>query len=224
MKTCSVCKALLSFGSFSKNKRSKDGFKTACKKCITERERDSQKEYRDKNKDKYFTYNKNWYKNNKDIKQEYDKQYYQLNKSKISTRKNINDKNRYKIDPCFKLRSLISHAINYGLKLKQSDKNNVSCLKSLFYTIQELKDHLEKQFEPWMTWNNHGQYDIKTWKNDDRSTWKWNIDHIIPQSDLLYSSMEDDNFKKCWALNNLRPLSAKQNILDGVNKTRHIKI
>ena len=28
--------------------------------------------------------------------------------------------------------------------------------------------------------------------------------------------MEDDNFKKCWALENLRPLSAKQNIVDGV--------
>jgi hypothetical protein len=35
--------------------------------------------------------------------------------------------------------------------------------------------------------------------------------------------MEDDNFKKCWALNNLRPLSAKQNILDGTTKIRHEK-
>jgi len=27
--------------------------------------------------------------------------------------------------------------------------------------------------------------------------------------------MEDENFKKCWSLDNLRPLSAKINILDG---------
>jgi len=27
--------------------------------------------------------------------------------------------------------------------------------------------------------------------------------------------MEDENFKKCWALENLRPLSAKQNIIEG---------
>jgi hypothetical protein len=27
--------------------------------------------------------------------------------------------------------------------------------------------------------------------------------------------MVDEEFKKCWALSNLRPLSAKQNILDG---------
>ena len=51
----------------------------------------------------------------------------------------------------------------------------------------------------------------------------WHIDHIIPQSLLPYSSMEDDNFKKCWALSNLRPLSAKQNLLDGANRIRHKK-
>lgn len=27
--------------------------------------------------------------------------------------------------------------------------------------------------------------------------------------------MEDEEFKKCWALSNLRPYSAKQNIIDG---------
>jgi hypothetical protein len=46
-------------------------------------------------------------------------------------------------------------------------------------------------------------------------TWTWNIDHIIPQSKLPYVSMEDENFKKCWALNNLRPLSSKVNLEKG---------
>ena len=40
-------------------------------------------------------------------------------------------------------------------------------------------------------------------------------------SELPYTSMTDDNFKKCWSLNNLRPYSAKQNILDGLTKIRH---
>jgi hypothetical protein len=89
--------------------------------------------------------------------------------------------------------------------------------------MQELREYLEQRFEPWMTWNNYGTYkgeDI--WKDNDITTWTWQIDHIIPQSDLPYSSMEDDNFKKCWALENLRPLSAKQNWLDGVKKVRHV--
>lgn len=50
---------------------------------------------------------------------------------------------------------------------------------------------------------------------------RWQLDHIIPHSEFKYISVENEVFKKCWALENLRPYSAKQNLLDGVNKTRH---
>lgn len=72
-----------------------------------------------------------------------------------------------------------------------------------------------------MTWQNKGTYNKATWDDNDPTTWTWQLDHIIPQSDLPYSSMEEDNFKKCWSLNNLRPLSSKQNLLDGVYRKRH---
>jgi 5-methylcytosine-specific restriction endonuclease McrA len=75
-----------------------------------------------------------------------------------------------------------------------------------------------------MNWNNHGKYNAKTWDDNDPSTWTWQVDHIIPRSDLPYTSMEDDNFKKCWSLDNLRPLSAKQNIIEGSQKIRHLNI
>jgi len=212
---------MLSFDCFSKNKKSKDGLKSSCKKCLYAKEKDTQKIYRDKNKEKYSQYNKNWYKDNKETEKEKDKQYYELNKNKITLRKSIYRKNRKKKDPSFRLRILISGAINVALKNNQSSKNNVSCIKNLYYSVQELAFHLENQFESWMTWENQGVYKKYTWKDEDQSTWTWNIDHIIPQSDLPYKNMTEDNFKKCWALDNLRPLSAKQNILDGVNKTRH---
>lgn len=35
----------------------------------------------------------------------------------------------------------------------------------------ELKRHLEKLFEPWMNWNNHGRY-TNNWNDQDPSTWK----------------------------------------------------
>ena len=72
-----------------------------------------------------------------------------------------------------------------------------------------------------MSWDNWGIYNKDAWDNNDSSTWTWQIDHIIPRSDLPYTNMTEDNFKKCCALENLRPLSAKQNQLDGVNRTRH---
>jgi len=49
-----------------------------------------------------------------------------------------------------------------------------------------------------MTWDNNGSY--------------WYINHIIPQSYYKYVSIEDESFKKCWALDNLQPLEAKENL------------
>lgn len=72
-----------------------------------------------------------------------------------------------------------------------------------------------------MTWGNHGKYIPAEWDDNDANTWKWQIDHIIPQSTFKYKSMKDEEFIKCWSLNNLRPLSAKQNCIDGALKIRH---
>jgi len=139
-----------------------------------------------------------------------------LNKAKLRS------KRLRKEDFNFVIRRSVSHFIWKNLKNNNSNKNGHSCLEFLEYSIEDLKEHLEKQFESWMNWKNYGKYS-KVW-NDDQSTWTWQIDHIIPQSCLPYVSMEDDNFKKCWALSNLRPLSAKENHKDGVKRSRHLKV
>lgn len=150
------------------------------------------------------------------------KAYRNANKEHLSKQRNKNKKFRRQTDQYYRLREDISVIINTALKRNNSSKNGLSCFKFVNYTIIELKSYLEGKFEYWMNWENKGIYRVDTWDDKDQSTWRWNVDHIIPQSDLLYSSMEDDNFKKCWALDNLRPYSAKQNCLDGANRTRHI--
>ncbi len=124
-----------------------------------------------------------------------------------------------------KIQSNVSRAIRFGITENGGNKGGKSCLNYLPYTIPELKEHLTGLFkhidslgsngEVWMTWKNYGNYRTKTWNDNDVSTWKWNIDHITPQASLPYISMEEENFQKCWALENLRPYSAKQNNLDG---------
>ena len=66
----------------------------------------------------------------------------------------------------------------------------------LGYSVEDLKQHLEKQFTDGMTWENYG---------------KWHIDHIIPRKKLQYETTDDENFFKCWSLSNLQPLWAKDN-------------
>jgi len=64
------------------------------------------------------------------------------------------------------------------------------------YSITDLEKHLGKLFEPGMSWDNYGE---------------WEIDHIIPLVVFNFSNPKDIDFKRCWALKNLRPLWAKDN-------------
>lgn len=146
---------------------------------------------------------------------ECDRQYRQNNKKHHNEYQKVYRKNKYSKDANFRLKIITSASIYQFLRTRNLSKANNSILKYLPFYIQELKIHLEKQFEPWMNWSNQGKYNPETWDETDQSTWSWQIDHIIPQSILSYTSMEDSNFKKCWALTNLRPLSAKANILEG---------
>jgi hypothetical protein len=139
------------------------------------------------------------------------KAYYQSNKSKYIERNVRNEIKRRANDPIFKLRKAISAGIR-----KAISKRGESFTKYLPYSVQDLKEHLEKQFEPWMSWSNQGVYKVQNWNDNDPSTWKWNVDHIIPHSTFKYISMDNKEFKDCWALSNLRPYSAKQNVIDGV--------
>jgi len=222
MKICCKCKITLSLNNFHKLTRSKNGYRSDCKGCRKQYRLENidsiklqDKIFRNKHKNKRNNASKIYYANNIDAKKKYDKKYYLNNKKKIILNHNEHNKIKRKININFRLRSIISVAIGTGLKKQNSSKNNKSCLKYLDYTMQELKVHLEKQFEPWMNWTNHGKYNVNLWNDNDSSTYTWQIDHIIPQSKLLYISMEDESFKKCWALKNLRPYSAKTNLLDG---------
>ena len=141
------------------------------------------------------------------------------NKERINSNRRIYNKIRLKNDPRFKLRARVSGSIKKFLKSKSLDKVG-SIINYLDYSIEELKEHLESLFEPWMTWENWGVYNRKSWNDEDSSTWVWHLDHIIPHYTFNYISMEDEEFKKCWALSNLRPYAAKQNVIDGAKKSR----
>ena len=210
MKNCIKCNIEKEEIDFPKNGKY---IKNICKKCI----KIYSKNYRIKNKEEISIKNKKYYKDNKEEISIKNKVYYLNNKGK--RRKYY--RNKYNNDIMFRVKQTVSRLINYSLTSRFLTKNGDSCLNYLQYTIQELKEHLEKQFEPWMNWNNHGRYISKTWKDNDQSTWTWRIDHIIPHSTFHYNSMEDQAFKDCWALSNLCPLNAKQNHSDGVRRIRH---
>ena len=91
-----------------------------------------------------------------------------------------------------RLRCSISRYIAYSLRGKKNGRKWESLVG---YDLKELMIHLEKQFTEGMSWENYGM-----------GKGKWTVDHIIPHSAFGYISSSDLDFKRCWALENLRPM------------------
>jgi hypothetical protein len=85
------------------------------------------------------------------------------------------------------------------LAIRQNKSGN-SWKTLVDYTLADLMAHLEARFAPGMTWANIGE---------------WHIDHRRPRSSFAYSSPDDPEFKNCWALHNLQPLWAADNLAKG---------
>jgi hypothetical protein len=65
----------------------------------------------------------------------------------------------------------------------------------LLYSADELRAHLERQFEPGMSWENYGT--------------DWEVDHIRPCAEFDLTDI--NQCKECYALENLRPLDRFEN-------------
>ena len=168
------------------------------------------REYYRGNWEKIAQYHKKWYqKNRKKILQQ-SKEYYQKNREKVEWRhKNYNQKNkeeilrykgewqkyRRKTDPKYRLDENMGSAIARSLKGKK-DRKGWEILVG--YTLRELMEYLEKQFNSKMNWGNYGSY--------------WAVDHVKPKSLFNYTTPDDLAFKQCWALKNLQPLEKIENI------------
>jgi hypothetical protein len=96
-------------------------------------------------------------------------------------------------DVSVRVNESIKSIIYQGLR---RNKNGRRWLDLVGFTLQELMEHLEKQFQPGMSWENYG---------------KWHIDHIIPVAAFHFERDTDIDFRRCWSLDNLRPLWADEN-------------
>ncbi|NBW15807.1 MAG: hypothetical protein EBR82_48255 [Caulobacteraceae bacterium] len=70
----------------------------------------------------------------------------------------------------------------------------------LGYSVDDLRAHLEARFTEGMTWQNIG---------------RWHIDHIRPLASFTITGPDCPEFRAAWALENLQPLWAKDNLSKG---------
>lgn len=117
-------------------------------------------------------------------------------------------KKMYLNDPVKKIRHTVGMAVRDVLAKSGSSKQGQSTFSKLPYTPEDLKRHIESLWEPWMSWENYGG------KNSNPAK-TWHIDHVVPQVDFSYTSLNDPLFQECWALSNLRPLEKIANLKKG---------
>jgi len=97
-------------------------------------------------------------------------------------------------DPGFKLMGNLRNRMTKFLKVKKMLKTNTMA-ELVCCSPQKLREHLEKQFKPGMTWKNH-------------ATDGWHVDHIIPLASV--KNLEDK--RKLCHYTNLQPLWAEENL------------
>ena len=149
-----------------------------------EKRKSKQAKYRKDNNEKVTSAQRKWYQDNKE------KAFYSHNKY---------EKSRRLTDPSFRFAQSIRAQFRFCLKngIGKNGSTSKEIFNSLGYSVEELRYHLESQFDPNMNWGNYGQ---------------WHVDHIQPVCSFSFYSFFDEEFKKCWSLSNLRPLWASLNV------------
>lgn len=196
LKFCNNCKTHKTRDDFNKMTRAKDGLQSKCKFCFHT--------IRNKNKEKIKDYNSKYRIDNREKMLSQQRQYKEKNKEVICIKNKLYTKNnRIRINEYIKNR--MCNDIEFRLKnnfrsyIKANLKNSKrkSSLQYVNYSIEDLRIHLESKFKDGMTWENHGIYG-------------WHIDHIKPL--CLFDMTKEEEIKKAWALDNLQPLWAKENL------------
>ena len=114
-------------------------------------------------------------------------------KEKLAEKRRIHFHNRLKNDINYRLSWLLRSRVMIAIKSNLMDKA-FKTMELLGCSIQEARQHIEKQFTNGMSWDNHGI---------------WEIDHIIPISSFDLSKPEEQ--KKAFNYKNLQPLMKQEN-------------
>ena len=157
---------------------------------------ESDKRHYLKNREKRLQYFSDWQKDNRDRLNDYHQKWREKNIDKHREYKRKYEKHRKDTDPLYKLISNFRTAIYTVLKESNVDKYG-HYFDILQYTPEELINHLEKQFTDTMSWDNYGI---------------WHVDHKLPITSFDIQEMGDEEFMRCWCLDNLQPMWGEENI------------
>jgi hypothetical protein len=196
---CKVCSKEKSREWYYKNKEKALG--TARKWALTHPEKTNaaKRKYRENHKDKEREYGK---------KRRTENPEREKNRKRIWALNNPDKQKAMAKRATTKLRNtpkgILDHRISTAIReTLKGTKNGKRWQLLVGYSVAELKFHIEKRFVGGMSWGKFMSGEI-------------HIDHKIPIAVFNYKTPDDPDFKRCWAIENLQPMWAKDNILKSV--------
>lgn len=181
---CSRCKQYKKFDEFGLDKRGPAVRRSWCKECSKEYSKINARKYPEKTREAANRY----LRNNRELCRQRYRQWRLKNPEKAKQAcRNWYKRKKNKITTCVGNR--VYETLGSSLDRKK-------LWEILGYTYEEFVKHIEKRFQPGMTWDNHGE---------------WEIDHIIPIAFFRFKSPKEVEFKMCWRLENIQPLWKHQN-------------
>jgi hypothetical protein len=150
------------------------------------------REYRSRRKDHYRRVTQEYQAKNKERLYARQKEWVEANRDKVrATLKKHHQKMRA-TSPEYRLKKAMRCRIYtalMGIRMMKKTFEFLGC------TVEQLRRHLESQFEPGMTWDNYGS--------------GWHVDHVFP---LAWFDLSDpDQQKKAFGLKNMQPMWADEN-------------
>lgn len=153
------------------------------------------KKYYKDNKEKCLEYKKQYHKNNLEKRKISNKKYRQNNPEKIRIKNNQYRIYKLRTDLKYNLNCKISRVISKSLK---GNKNGKSWEILVGYNVNDLVKRLKETMPKNYSWK-------------DFLDGKLHLEHKIPISVFNFTKPEHTDFERCWALENLRLLLAKEN-------------
>jgi len=211
MKKCSTCNETKPVSEFSLARLEKDGLQYQCKDCnkayrianrckIKKQKAEhyaanreyilkQKAEYREANREKLAKGQAKYYAANREEVNKRGAEYGRNHRRQITEHERNRKANDIQYRLACNLRSRLRRAISGNYK-------SGSAVSDLGCSIAALKEHLEKQFQPGMSWDNYGD---------------WHIDHIKPLSSFNLEDREQllvacnyTNLQPLWAADNIR--------------------
>lgn len=218
-KVCTRCGIEKDYADFAKRSHNKSGIRAECRECTNERARIYHAEHLDKQhisaqkwKASHAEYVKaymdKWHaahrkpkairttkpKPTQEVKREQLRRWRAANPE--HNRELIRRANRKRHTSATKrLSDYVGNAIRASLRRGAKAGRRWESLVP--YTVDDLRQHIERQFVDGMTWENYGSH--------------WHIDHKIPVAAFNFTTTTDIDFLRCWSLENLQPLEARKN-------------